>query len=125
PRPPGSGAQPHPASREPTRLLERLRALSPEMLRTLRRGIEKESLRTDRDGRLADTPHPAELGSALAHPHITTDFSEAQLELITSVHTNVDACLAELVELHQFVYRHIGDEILWSASMPCGLPDDD
>ncbi len=95
------------------------------MLRTLRRGIEKESLRTDRDGRLADTPHPAELGSALAHPHITTDFSEAQLELITGVHVDVDACLAELTELHQFVYRHIGDEILWSASMPCGLPDDE
>lgn len=108
-----------------TTLTRRLQALSAQVLRALRRGIEKESLRTRRDGRLALTPHPAELGSALAHPHITTDFSEAQLELITSVHTDVDACLAELVELHQFVYRHIGDEILWSASMPCGLPDDD
>ncbi|HEY0879228.1 MAG TPA: glutamate--cysteine ligase, partial [Zeimonas sp.] len=106
-------------------LPDRLRALSPQVLRSLRRGIEKESLRTRRDGRLADTPHPPELGSALTHPNITTDFSEAQLELITGVHRDVDACLDELIELHQFVYRHIGDEILWSASMPCGLPDDD
>ncbi len=102
----------------------RLQALAPQWLRGLRRGIEKESLRTRRDGFLALTPHPAELGSALAHPHITTDFSEAQLELITGVHASAPDCLAELIELHQFVYRHIGDEILWGASMPCGLPEE-
>lgn len=106
-------------------LVARLQALMPPWLRGLRRGIEKESLRTRRDGFLALTPHPAELGSALAHPHITTDFSEAQLELITGVHASATACLDELIELHQFVYRHIGDEILWGASMPCGLPEDD
>ena len=54
--------------------------------RALRRGIEKESLRVRPDGTLATTPHPAALGSALTHPHITTDFSESQLELITGVH---------------------------------------
>src|SRR5207247_760451 len=25
---------------------------------------------------------------------------------------------------HRFVYRHIGDEMLWCASMPCKLPDE-
>jgi len=45
-----------------------------------------------RDGALALTPHPAALGSALKHPHITTDFSEALIELITGVHTEVEAC---------------------------------
>jgi len=103
-------------------LQERLRALSPAVLAGLRRGIEKESLRVRPDGALAATPHPAALGSALTHPHVTTDFSEAQLELITGVHTGVDACLAELQHIHQFVYRHIGDEVLWCASMPCSLP---
>ena len=62
----------------------------------MRRGIEKESLRARPDGTLATTPHPAALGSALTHPHITTDFSEAQLELITGVHASVEACLEEL-----------------------------
>src|SRR5512146_1600055 len=65
---------------------ERLNALPRAVLQTLRRGIEKESLRVRRDGSLATTPHPIALGSALKHPRITTDFSESQPELITGVH---------------------------------------
>ena len=103
---------------------DRLRALSPAVLAGLRRGIEKESLRVRPDGTLATTSHPPALGSALTHPHITTDFSEAQLELITGVHTGVAACLDELKHLHQFVHRHIGYEVLWCGSMPCKLPDE-
>jgi len=76
-------------------------------------------------GALAMSPHPAALGAALTHPHITTDFSEAQLELITGVHASPEACLEELTQIHQFVFRNIGDEILWCASMPCNLPADD
>jgi glutamate--cysteine ligase len=71
------------------------------------------------------TPHAPALGSALTHPHITTDFSESQLELITGVHASAEACLEELERIHQFVYRNIDGEILWSASMPCNLPADD
>jgi len=41
------------------------------------------------------------------------------------VHGGVEACLDELKEIHQFVYRAIGDEMLWVASMPCGLPPDE
>jgi len=104
--------------------LERLHTLDPAVLKGIRRGVEKESLRVQRDGRLAATPHPAALGSALTHPHITTDFSESQLELITGVHASAEACLEDLTHIHQAVYRAIGDEILWCASMPCGLPDD-
>ncbi|MBI2317117.1 MAG: glutamate--cysteine ligase [Betaproteobacteria bacterium] len=103
---------------------ERLRALGPGALKTIRRGIEKEGLRVRPDGTLDATPHPVALGSALTHPHITTDFSEAQLELITGVHTSVETCLEELKRIHQFVYRHIGDATLWCASMPCYLPDE-
>ena len=55
---------------------ERLNALSAQRLKGIRRGIEKESLRSLASGKLALTPHPAALGSALTHPHITTDFSE-------------------------------------------------
>ena len=104
-------------------LQARLDALSPHLAR-LQRGVEKESLRVDPDGTLATTPHPAGLGSALTHPNVTTDFSEAQPELITGVHATADACLDELGHLHRFVYGEIGDELLWSASMPCRLPDE-
>ena len=97
-------------------------------LRGMRRGIEKESLRALADGSLALTPHPAALGSALTHPHITTDYSESQLELITGVHAGVQACLDELTEIHQYTYRTLreaGDEMLWVSSMPCLLPTDE
>jgi glutamate--cysteine ligase len=109
-------------------LQQRLAALGPDRLRGMRRGIEKESLRSQPDGKLALTPHPAPLGSALTHPHITTDYSESQLELITGVHASVQGCLNELTEIHQFVLRTLkaqGDERLWVSSMPCGLPTDE
>ncbi|MGE0873723.1 MAG: glutamate--cysteine ligase [Burkholderiales bacterium] len=108
-----------------SKLQERLRALKPDALAGIRRGVEKESLRATSDGKLAMTPHPAALGSALTHPNITTDYSEAQLELITGVHQGVEACLDELTQIHQYVYRAIGEEMLWVASMPCGLPTDE
>src|SRR5579862_9327792 len=102
-----------------------LNALSRETLTHLRRGIEKESLRVRPDGSLATTPHPARLGSPLTHPFVTTDFSEPQVELITGVHPSAEAVLHELTEIHQVVYRAMGDELLWASSMPCRLPADD
>ncbi|WP_088285655.1 glutamate--cysteine ligase [Ideonella sp. A 288] len=108
-----------------TRLTTALKALSPDRLRGMRRGIEKESLRAQPSGSLALTPHPAALGSALTHPRITTDYCESQLELITGVHDSVEACETELTQIHQFVYRALGDERLWVGSMPCGLPGDE
>ena len=104
---------------------DRLDALPAELLAHPLRGIEKESLRVHPDGTLDTSPHPTGLGSALTHPHITTDFSESQLELITGAHPDVAACVRELTEIHQFVYRHVGDDALWASSMPCRLPGDD
>jgi glutamate--cysteine ligase len=102
-----------------------LQELTPERLKGIRRGIEKESLRADLSGALAMTPHPLALGSALTHPHITTDYSESQLELITGVHAGVEDCLDELRRIHQFTYRQLGDDVMWAASMPCRLPADE
>ncbi|GIX31621.1 MAG: glutamate--cysteine ligase [Porticoccaceae bacterium] len=95
------------------------------LLRQLRRGIEKESLRIAPDGTLAATPHPPALGSALTNPHITTDFSEALLELVTPPLMRLSALEKTLRDLHGFVLRRIGDELLWAASMPCQLPADE
>lgn len=108
-----------------TAFLNKLNALPDEILATLQRGIEKESLRVQPDGLLSPRPHPPALGAAMTHPHITTDFSEAQLELVTGVHNSLRACLEQLHEIHWVVYQHIGDELLWSTSMPCRLPSDD
>ena len=96
-----------------------------QQLQGIRRGLEKESLRATAEGKLVDTPHPAALGSALTHPHITTDFSESQVELITGVHAGAQACIDELTRVQQYTVQALGDEMLWVSSMPCCLPADD
>ena len=85
------------------------------------RGIEKEGLRTNMLGELAQTPHPPGLGSALTHPHITTDYSEALLEFITPVQNSPEDAIGFLHDLHAFTYANLEKELIWAASMPCFL----
>jgi glutamate--cysteine ligase len=99
--------------------LQRLETFSTAPLAGGLIGIEKESLRVGADGIIAQTPHPAALGSALKHPWITTDYSEALLELITPPFPDALPALEFLQQLQQFVYHRIDGELLWSASMPC------
>jgi glutamate--cysteine ligase len=89
------------------------------------KGVEKESLRVTPDGRVDQTPHPLALGSALAHEHITTDYSEALIELVTPAFTHSWELLQYLCDLHQFVYRHLGEQLLWATSMPCFVEGDE
>ncbi|MGI9237534.1 MAG: glutamate--cysteine ligase [Woeseiaceae bacterium] len=89
------------------------------------KGIEKESLRIAADGSLSIHPHPVELGSALTNRFITTDFSEALLEFVTPAFATTWEALQCLCDIHQFTYSQLGDELLWSTSMPCLIPDDD
>lgn len=108
-----------------TALSERLGRLGDNLpiLHDIRRGIEKEGLRVDMDtGRLSLSPHPEALGSTLTHPQITTDYSEALLELITGTHRTVDGLMAELDDIHRFVTLNIPDEVIWNQSMPATLP---
>ena len=88
------------------------------------KGIEKESLRVAADGNLSSRPHPAELGSALTNSYITTDFSEALLEFVTPAFETTWEALQLICNIHQFTYANLGDEMLWSASMPCRIPAD-
>ena len=96
----------------------------PEILQGGSKGVEKESLRVTPDGRLARTAHPRALGSALTNEHITTDYSEALIELVTPPFTATWQLLQYLLDLHQFVYRHLGDELLWATSMPSAIESD-
>jgi glutamate--cysteine ligase len=65
------------------------------------------------------------LGSALTHPTITTDYSEALLELITAPHRSIKNVLKQLDDLHRWVYAHLDDEFLWATSMPCIINGED
>jgi glutamate--cysteine ligase len=96
----------------------------PGVLQNGLKGVERESLRVTPDGRLAHTPHPPALGSALTSDHITTDFSESLIELVTPAFPQSWELLQYLCDLHQFVYRRLGDELLWATSMPCPLHSD-
>ncbi|WP_193163128.1 glutamate--cysteine ligase [Microbulbifer hainanensis] len=95
-----------------------------QLLKGIRRGIEKESLRVTPDGALAQTPHSEALGSALSHDSITTDFAEALLEFITPPEATPEGALAILDRIHRYTYSQIGDERLWVNSMPCRIGAD-
>ncbi|HSC48546.1 MAG TPA: glutamate--cysteine ligase [Gammaproteobacteria bacterium] len=106
------------------RLSRLLHAHADAALRGGGKGLEKESLRVSDAGRLAQTPHPRSLGSALTHPHITTDYSEALLEFVTPPLADTRGTLGFLADIHAYVYRHLQDEMLWATSMPCILEGD-
>ena len=96
------------------------------VLKGMLRGIERESLRMQSNGFLSQKDHPKALGSALTHPHITTDYSEALMEFITPPKTSIPAALGYLEDIHAFAHRHLEDgEKLWPLSMPCMLDDDE
>jgi len=85
-------------------------------------GLEKENLRVRPDGLIAQSNHPAGLGSALANPYITTDYAEALLELVTPALPSVTEALNFLDQTQLFVQNQLlDDEIIWNTSMPCVL----
>lgn len=107
-------------------------ALTPELLEQhlkefglpFLRGIEKEGLRATPDFRISQTNHPQALGHPLTHPLITTDYSEALLELITGVHRQRSDLVNELRDIHTFVLNNLDNETMWPGSMPCALDGD-
>lgn len=94
------------------------------ILEGIQRGVERETLRILPDGTLSKTPFPLQIGSALTHPWITTDFAESMLEFITPVNTNIDYMLTFLRDLHRYANVNINNELMWPLSMPCFLADE-
>ena len=98
-------------------LLQKLEPTSPILQANF--GIERESLRVDRQGKLAHTPHPSCLGARSFHPYIQTDFCEFQMELITPVAKSTTEARRLLGAITDVAGRSIAtDEILWPLSMP-------
>lgn len=92
------------------------------LLKEGQHGLEKESLRVTPSKTIAKSPHPSFLGSPLTHPYYSTDFGEAQLELITPPFKGVDEALSHLESLHLFLHHHLNQELIWPFSTPCALP---
>lgn len=89
-------------------------------------GLERESLRITNQGTVAQTPHPKAFGSRTFHPYIQTDYSEAQLELITPVASSTKEARRSLGGISDVTGRTIAkDEYLWPLSMPPQISEDD
>ncbi len=78
-------------------------------------GLERETLRVDSSGRLAQTPHPF-----ADSENITRDFCENQIELITPVCKSVGEMMTELEKLDRRVSEELAKngERLWLYSNP-------
>lgn len=81
-------------------------------------GIERESLRITEKGKLSKNSHPKALGSPLTHPHISTDFSEQQIEWNTPPFSSFQKANHYMEELIQFSLKKMKNELLWPFSMP-------
>lgn len=97
---------------------------SPQELLRGNFGLERESLRCDKEGHLVYSPHPETFGGKLSNPYITTDFSESQVELITPAFETVEETYKFLNGLYDIAVGEIGEEYFWPQSMPCIIPQD-
>lgn len=81
-------------------------------------GLERETMRIDERGALAQSAHPF-----ASSGHISRDFSENQTEFITGIRQTPEAVCEELERLHRRALRKLsahpgGPEYLWPFSNP-------
>ena len=87
-------------------------------------GLEKESLRVDKNGTISLRMHPKIFGSSLTNKYITTDYSEALIEIVTPPCNSNITALKFLENIIAYIYKNIDEEYLWPASMPCIIAGD-
>lgn len=85
-------------------------------------GIERESLRVNADGTLAQTPHP--FGE---HKNIDRDFCENQIEIISDVFTDPQKLYDQLIDLQKYINSMLKEssEFLWPFSNPPKISGED
>ncbi|MDD6490589.1 MAG: glutathione synthase [Clostridia bacterium] len=84
-------------------------------------GLERETLRVDKNGKLAQTPHP------FKDDNLSRDFCENQLEIITPVCNSIDNAVKSLSELSQNAETELNKngEYLWLNSNPPHIENED
>ena len=87
-------------------------------------GLEKESLRVDKNGTISYKMHPEKFGASLTNRYITTDYSEALIEIVTPPCCSHKEVLNYLENIIAFIYKNLDQEYLWPASMPCIIAGD-
>ena len=93
-----------------------------EYIRQAEFGIERESLRVNADGKLAQTPHPF-----AEHKNIDRDFCENQVEMISDVFVDPQRLYDQLIELQKYINSKLkeNDEFLWPFSNPPRISGED
>ncbi|WP_420422623.1 bifunctional glutamate--cysteine ligase GshA/glutathione synthetase GshB [Simkania sp.] len=94
-----------------------------ELLFDFHCGLERETLRISKSGKLSQKPHPILLGSPLTHPYFSTDFGEAQLEWNTPPLSSFVKAKKFLHDLMAYTAQVNSKELFWPYSMPCELRD--
>ena len=97
-------------------------AIIREDIRQAEFGIERESLRVNSDGALAQTPHPFE-----SHKNIDRDFCENQVEIISDVFSDPQRLYDQLIELQKYINGKLkeNNEFLWPFSNPPRISGED
>ena len=88
-------------------------------------GIERENIRVNKEGAIAETKHPEAFGEKLANPYITVDFAESQIELITPIFGSIPEVHSFLENLHDIVSLELKEEYLWPQSTPPDITNED
>ena len=68
--------------------------------------------------------HPDKFGSALTNKYITTDYSEALIEIVTPPFSRHYEALNFMEQTIGYIYKNLENEYLWPASMPCIITGD-
>ena len=97
-------------------------AIIREHIRQAEFGIERESLRVNSDGTLAQTPHPFE-----EHKNIDRDFCENQVEIISDVFADPQRLYDQLTDLQKYINSKLkeNNEFLWPFSNPPRISGED
>lgn len=97
-------------------------AIIKEHIRQAEFGMERESLRVNSDGALAQTPHPFE-----SHKNIDRDFCENQVEIISDVFADPEQLNIQLTELQKIINTRLREngEFLWPFSNPPRISGED
>ena len=82
------------------------------------KGLEKENLRSDNEGKISNKTFPDSFGVHNYNRYITLDYSEPHLEVVTPPFISNKEVFNFLCDLHSHVENNLDGDLLWNYSMP-------
>ena len=82
------------------------------------KGVEKENLRSDKDGRISNKSFPEAFGVHNFNSFVTLDYSQPHLGIVTPTFQDNSELYGFLGGLHAYVEQNLEGDLLWNYSMP-------